>query len=212
MTVEPINAREPKRTGRHWLDMVVALSALLISTVSIILAHNSNQSMERLVRASSWPFIQTGSSNVSDAGERELAFGVTNVGTGPARVYGFQMTVDGAPLPAHAHLLSALLHACCEAEFSAAIEQVGGEHDATGDDISSPIAPRFLAPNESVYVFRWAHTEQNADLWRALDQARQQGRIAAAICYCSVFDDCWVARSDAFPPVEVDSCSDTVLL
>jgi hypothetical protein len=52
MTVEPISPLEPKKTSRHWLDILVALSALLVSTVSIILAHNSNQSMERLVRVS----------------------------------------------------------------------------------------------------------------------------------------------------------------
>jgi hypothetical protein len=148
---------------------------------------------------------------VSDAGERELAFGVTNVGTGPARVSDFRMTVDGASLPAHGPLLAALLHACCEAEFATAIAQSGSERSATGNDITSPIAQRFLAPNESVYAIRWARAEQNAGLWGALDRARQQGRIAASICYCSVFDDCWVGRSNTFPPFEVDSCAGDVL-
>ncbi len=204
----PINPQDPKQTGVRWLDMVVAFSALLISTVSIFATQQSNESMERLVRASSWPFIQIGSGNASDEGEAQLAFGITNVGTGPARVHTFDMQVDGEPLPAGGHLLTRVLLACCEAEFNAAIERAGGSQvGAMGQEMSSPVAARFLAPNGEIYAMLWPRTEENAELWTALDRARQSGRITSTVCYCSVFDECWVARSNAFPPEETNSCA-----
>lgn len=213
MTDEPpINPHDPKRTGTRWLDMVVAFCALLISTASIFVAQQSNQSMERLVRASSWPFLQIGSGNASDEGEAQLAFGITNVGTGPARVHTFEMQVDGRPLPPGGHLLTRVLLACCETEFDAAIARAGGSPvGAMGQEMSSPVPERFLAPNGDIYAMVWPRTEQNAELWTALDQARQAGRITSTVCYCSVFDECWVARSNSFPPEEVNSCPSETL-
>jgi hypothetical protein len=204
----PLNPQDPKRTGHRWLDLAVALFALLISTASIFVAYRSNQSMERLVRASSWPFLQLGSGNVSDEGVHQIAFGVSNVGTGPARIHSFRMQLDGKPLPTEGHLLTNLLRACCDAEFRAAIEQAdGGIRAVYGNEVSSPVSQRFLAPNDEVTAMRWPRSSANAALWTALDTARQTGRITQSVCYCSVFDECWIAHSNAFPPEEVDSCA-----
>jgi hypothetical protein len=207
----PLNPQEPKKTGHRWLDLSVALFALLISSASIFVAYQSNQSMERLTRASAWPFIQLGSGNTGDDGVHALAFGVANVGTGPARIHAFEVRVDGEPLP-RGHLLTNLLRACCDAEFRAAIDQAGGDMNAIyGSEISSPVSQRFLAPNAELTAMRWPRTETNRELWAALDTARQTGRITQSICYCSVFDDCWVAHSNAFPPEEVNSCESPTL-
>jgi hypothetical protein len=208
----PINPQDPKKTGTRWLDMLVAFCALLISTASIFVAQQSNQSMERLVRASSWPFIQIGSGNASDEGEAQLAFGITNVGTGPARLHTFDMRVDGRDLPPGGHLLTRVLLACCEAEFNAAVERAGGSQvGAMGQEMSSPVSERFLAPNGEIYAMLWPRTEQNAELWTALDTARQAGRITTTVCYCSVFDECWIAQSNSFPPQETTSCESPAL-
>jgi len=202
----PLSPQDPKRTGHRWLDMAVALFALLISTVSIFMAQQSNQSMERLVRAGSWPFVQLSSGNADDEGERELAFAVENVGTGPARIYSFAVEVDGERLSASGHLLTNILRACCKDTFDAAVAEVGLTA-VFGAEVSSPVARRFLAPNAAVIAIRWPQNEQNAALWAELDQARQGGRIVTSICYCSVFDECWVARSNAFPPEEIAGCA-----
>jgi hypothetical protein len=169
-------------------------------------AQQSNQSMERLTRAASWPFVQLGSGNVGDDGDRELAFGVENVGTGPARIYTHSVAFDGETLPSRGHLLTNLLRACCNEAFEAALADAGADA-VFGDEVSSPVAARFLAPNADVVAMRWPRTEANAPLWADLDRARQERRITTSVCYCSVFDECWIARSDAFPPEEVDSCA-----
>lgn len=211
MSDEPPNPHDPKKAGARWLDMVVAFSALLISTVSIFVAYSSNQSMERLTRAGAWPFVQIGSGNASDEGEHQLSFAISNVGTGPARLHTFEAQVDGRTLP-RGHLLTHLLQACCETEFNAAIERAGGNQvGAIGQDMSSRVPERFLAPNGEVYVLVWPRTAQNAELWTALDRARQSGRITMSACYCSVFDECWVAHSHSFPPEEAQSCEGNAL-
>lgn len=200
------NPNDPRRTGHRWLDMVVAFSALLISVVSVFVAQQSNQSMERITRASAWPFIQIGSGNASDEGAPELNFGIVNVGTGPARVYTYDVQVDGRPLPPGGHRLTSILQACCNAEFEAAIARTGGEIAAMGQEMSSPVAERFIAPNGEITSQRWPRTEENREIWTALDRARQGGRITTSVCYCSVFDECWIAQSNTFPPQETDSC------
>ncbi|WP_395647411.1 hypothetical protein [Terricaulis sp.] len=211
-TPPPIsNPQDPKRTGHRWLDLTVALSALLISAVSIFVAYSSNQSMERIARASSWPFIQLGSGNAADDGAHELSFGVANVGAGPARLYTYDVQIDDKPLPPGGHLLTRMLQACCNEEFSAATARSGSQVSAMGSEMSQPMAERFIAPNTEVLALRWPRTEDNAALWAALDRARQGGRISVSACYCSVFDDCWVAETSVFPPREVASCDSAAL-
>ncbi len=202
-----LDSPEPEKTGHRWMDLFVAVAALLISTLSIFVAHNTNERMERVMRASAWPFVQLGSGNASNEGEHALAFGVDNVGTGPARIYSFTMQVDGQTLSREGHQLTNVLRACCSAEFDAAIARANGDVLAVyGNEMSSPVGRRFLAPNANITAILWPRAEANELAWTALDRARQQGRITMSTCYCSVFDECWVARSNTFPPEEVNSC------
>lgn len=207
MAIEMPEPPEPKKTGHRWIDLAVALAALSVSVMSIFVAQHTSETMEKLVHASSWPFLELGSGNTNGQGRREIAFGVENVGTGPARIHWFEVAVDGEPLPRDGHLLSALLNACCREAFEAALARNNGNLPATFDyEVSSPVRSRFLGPNGEISAIRWAQTEQNAELWAALDTARQT-RITMATCYCSVFDECWIARSDAFPPEPINSCT-----
>jgi hypothetical protein len=198
---------EPPRTGRPRLDLFVAIAALTISAVSIFIARDTSRTMERLAHASFWPFLQLGSGNVRDDGVRAITFAMENVGTGPARIHTFELQVDGKPLPHGGHVLTQLLRACCDAELSTALEANGNDFTAIyGAEVSSPVSRRFLAPNASVVAMSWPRTDTNATVWTALDQARQRGRITMSTCYCSVFDECWIARTNEFPPQEVDRC------
>ena len=198
---------EPAKTGRHRLDLFVAIAALTISAVSIFIARDTSQTMERLAHASFWPFLQLGSGNVRDDGVRAITFAMENVGTGPARIHAFELQVDGKPLPHAGHVLTQLLRACCDAEFTTALEANGNDFTAIyGSEVSSPVSRRFLAPDASVIAMSWPRTDANVSVWTALDRARQGGRITMSTCYCSVFDECWIARTNEFPPQEVDRC------
>jgi hypothetical protein len=198
---------EPPKTGQRRLDLFVALAALTISAVSIFIARDTSRTMERLAHASFWPFLQLGSGNVRDDGVPALTFAMENVGTGPARIHTFELKVDGKPLEG-GHLLTRVLRACCDAELSATLERNGNDFTAIyGSEVSSPVSRRFLAPNASLTAMSWPRTESNATVWTALDHARQGGRITMSTCYCSVFDECWIARTNEFPPQEVKRCA-----
>ena len=41
----------------------------------------------------------------------------------------------------------------------------------------------------------------------SLDRARRAGRITTRLCYCSVFEDCWIADSRDPTPDRVSQCT-----
>jgi hypothetical protein len=105
-----------RATGRRWLDMVLALSAMTVSVVSLIVAVGHGRTMERmaeansrLVAANSWPFLQYRTDNVGPNETQRIALLIENVGIGPARTETFEVWWHDQPMPTP----TALLRACC---------------------------------------------------------------------------------------------------
>jgi hypothetical protein len=60
-----------------------------------------------------------------------------------------------------------------------------------------------LPVGKSVYLFAWP--ENAADpRWARLEAVRRQ--IGVAVCYCSVFDECYLRDSNRTEPQRVASC------
>lgn len=208
MMEQPEPPAEIKKTGSRWVDILLSVSAIFISGCSLYLAQDSSRAMERLVQANSMPFLQLSSGNVSEDGEYgSLSFFVENAGTGPARIHTFSYLVDGEEIEMEGRVVSNLIRACCGPGFDAAVAASNGDvTTALGYDLSSPVANTFLAAGGSTTALIWARAPQNETLWREVDVARQRGRISARACYCSLFDECWVAETNQFPPRPVNSC------
>lgn len=204
-TTEP--APEVRKTGHRWVDLLLTFSAITMSAISLYLARDNSQAMERLVQANSRPFVQLGSGNATDDGvPGVLSFAARNAGTGPAQIYSFAVLVDGQPVPQNGWLIQNLASACCGEEWTA----IAAQDDvlaAVGPDLTSPVARTLLAPGDDATALRWARTPTNQTLWIAIDRARQEGRITMRACYCSLFDECWIAETNVFPPQQVDSCT-----
>ena len=185
---------------------MLALSAIFVSMCSLYLAHNSSSAMERLVKASSWPFIQLESGNTGeDRVTPDLAFIVSNAGTGPARVHSFDLLVDGQPVE-QSNVLVRLLQACCDDVYTAETAEHENPYEVLGVIYTRPVAPTLIAPNDEVVAMGWPRTETNERLWQAFDQARQEGRITTRACYCSVFDECWRVESGELPVQQANAC------
>jgi hypothetical protein len=189
------------RTGHRSFDVIISICALITSAMSMYVAYNNDQSLERLVHANSWPFLQlssgnTGADNVSNV----ISFNVKNAGTGPARIYSYEFLVDGQPVDSR-NLFVNMAQACCAEPYRTTVAGLtGNESLATfGAVLTAPVAPGILAANDQVDSLAWPRTDHNQSLWTAIDQARQQGRISVRACYCSVFDECWIAQSGALP-------------
>jgi hypothetical protein len=202
---------ERRHTGNHLLDVITGVCAVVISIISIFMAVQNGHHMEKLVHANSWPAIELSTSNGDDQGNLVLIFSLQNAGIGPARLHKFDLLVDGKPLGGRA-ALTGILDACCADAFRRVWPKTPGHGekrtwgDVLGMDVTSPIANSFLSPRREVAALHWARTDRNKDVWDAMDDARRAGRITMRVCYCSVFDECWVAESHKFPPRAVEDC------
>ncbi|WP_143738457.1 hypothetical protein [Erythrobacter colymbi] len=181
-------------SGR-WFDIAMAVAVLLVSAGSLYVALHTGHTMEalvreneRLVRAQSTPVLQYDHGNISDAGEPQLEFTVTNVGTGPARIVWFRISHEGK-------------------SFSS----VGSWARSTGKGsitfTSSSINRIVLAPNDKRRMVSWARPADAPGLarWKTIDRERFNATVEA--CYCSVFDQCWQSSLEADIPREVNSCA-----
>ena len=194
-----------KKAGRRY-DGALNLAALFISCLSIGLAYLSNQSIERVERASAWPFLQLESGN--DLGDREeMYFLVRNAGTGPARIHSIGYLFDGSPVTAE-FVLDYIAQRCC-ADARRSMTAAAGDDLLAGYGTirTAPLAPGFLAASGETVYLSWRKASANEVLWRAIDKARYTKRIGLRVCYCSVFDECWVTETSTFPPKAITSCS-----
>ena len=188
----------PHAGTRDWVDFVVPFCALAISVMSLILAMIHGRAMERmadanarLVKASSWPFLEYQTGNVEN-GRQDIELRVANVGVGPARVKGMELFWHGQPVADHNQLLTR----CC-----------GARNGALYHMLVDQLPNRVLPAREKVSFITLPHDAVNEPVWQRLNQERMN--LSVRVCYCSVFDECWIADlSVSKPPVQrpVEQC------
>jgi hypothetical protein len=192
----------PHHAPRHWLEYVSTFVAVVISVISLWVAIETEVANRQMVAASSWPLLQVDSSNVDDKGNSVLLFRVTNTGVGPAKVRSFEVFYKGKPYTSAV----SLIRACCEANFKR--PTLADRDDTTGEFITGGIAGNVIRAGEIHTFITLGLGSQNVKLWRALNDARNSA-ISYRICYCSVFDECWintVKGRDQLDPVPVKIC------
>src|SRR5271163_2702097 len=112
MSLEPEHPHHHEhKTGLSWLDLAIALSAILISMTSLIVTIVHSRALERmadanahLVEANSWPFLSYDTAN----GET-IGMSIVNDGVGPAKIEGIEVKWAGRPSPNAVEFLKA----CC---------------------------------------------------------------------------------------------------
>ncbi len=190
-----------KSNGRlgHALELAVALAALVTSVTSIWLSLSQGDDMAPLVQAQSWPYLEYESSNTGNNGTPEIDIMVRNAGVGPAKVESFSISYDGKPVRGWA----ALIAACC---VPAQTPRETPDLPALTDNrmISSKLIKRVLRASDSVTLLHLPKTDTNAPLWTKLDDARF--KLAFNVCYCSVFDECWVSDLRSTVQQRVKTC------
>src|ERR1700704_6133355 len=82
---EAPHQHHPAHTGRRWLDISLALSAMFVSVVSLIVAVEHGHTMERMadantkmVEANSWPFISFDTHDLNEQGKADVRLVLTN--------------------------------------------------------------------------------------------------------------------------------------
>jgi hypothetical protein len=188
----------PHGTGMRWLDITLGVAATVVSLVSLWLGLHSAHSMEKLVAANSFPYLElsrsaTGQDELPGTNRKRklIDYMLVNNGVGPARIEWVEFRFKGKPVAD----ITDLLDACCRAE----------KHNYAGLNRRGNIEGALVRPGASVKMFTW--TEQsvpNAD-FKALH--RQMNDIEWSACYCSVFDECYVRSSEKRKTEPVKECA-----
>ena len=181
-----------RHTGHKWFDVVLAVSAVVISLISLFLAIQHGRVMERMVEASTWPFVMVGYSTGNADGTPHVSMWVTNKGVGPARVDSVEVFYQGVAQSDPQGLLSAILNPSDVTRRFPVIQS---------DVIDSVISAK-----------DWLNfVDLDAKKYDPAEYSRIQHampELQFRICYCSVFEECSILDTRKSPPrpVPVKAC------
>jgi hypothetical protein len=177
-------------TGRSWLDVILGVSAVTISFISLFLAIHNGNAMERLVEANSWPSVQVTFSTLNLDSTPHIHFDIANKGVGPARIESLEVTYNGAPLGDGRAVLNAML---------------GRTTVPPRPRIqTSTITHAVMAARETISFIDFKPEAYSAEDYEAMRLG--VGKINFRTCYCSVFDECWMADTSKPRPAKVKEC------
>ncbi|HKD22069.1 MAG TPA: hypothetical protein VKB71_08640 [Rhizomicrobium sp.] len=179
MSLEPEHPHHGgHKTGLSWLDLAIAVSALLISMTSLIVTIVHSRALERmadanakLVQANSWPFVSYYTGHNQDG---TVHVGLMNKGVGPAKIETIELKWKGV---AYRNAFD-FLAACCGYKPTQ-------DYDTGSVDV--------LRAGQEGNLFAVSPTAANQAVRDRFDVARISPDMNLNICYCSVFDECWKA-------------------
>jgi hypothetical protein len=179
-----------------WLEWFTSIAALVVSVCSIAIALHHGDTMDKLVKANSFPYLVGVVSDATPTGGDQISVDFYNNGVGPADERSLTISVGGRDVTSVPDLIAAAL----------------GPEDAKSalpllHSMRNTIHTRFIAPKGEQFVFRIAKTPENAAWWDRLDKSADTWRVT--YCYCSVFNECWRVRQEAHTPVKACTRDET---
>ena len=196
MELESHHHHHPHGTGLRWLDVTLAVAAAIVSLVSLWLGLHSAHSMEKLVAANSYPYLDLMRSThaLGEGGgikRAKVEYEMVNNGVGPARIEWVQLSYKGKPVAD----LRELGAACCDAKPG----------DFSGMNSRGGVASSLIRPGSSLVMFSWSEPAAPNPMFAALH--REMNNISYSACYCSVFDECYIRKDDDHKPQPVAQCT-----
>jgi len=188
------------------IEIIVAIAVTIISVASLFVAVFQGVVMQRQLEASVLPIPTVSHGNYN--GEQQvhrLTYTLGNRGLGPVDVRWVHFIRDGVVYPTSESFYIGLVEGHDtdpEARFDAWARLFDDNQVLT-----SPVAPVLLAPDdENTFIAFTRPAEGTPDraYWDRLDAARWQTEVR--VCYCSVFDQCWVGRFPQNQRERVNSC------
>jgi len=186
-----LEALHRHHTGHSWLDLILGISAVLISFISLFLAIHNGRAMERLVEANSWPFVEIYHSNTNLDGTPHMHLDIANKGVGPASIESLELRYDGRVMSDPRALLNAMLN-----------RTTVPSHPRR---LTSDVVHTVLAAKEQMTFIDFSPVQDySAEDYAAIDTGFHKLTVVA--CYCSVFTECWVVDTSKTRPEKVGSC------
>jgi hypothetical protein len=177
----------------RWLELTIAVTALITSISSIAIAVHHGQIMEKLVQANSIPYMQGGFTNMTAEGRRVLSLDLLNNGVGPAHQQSLRVKVGERYVRSVRELIGASLGPDQAAEVETAL-----------DPNKNGVRTRFIPGGKQQLVFEMTRTPENAQYWDLLNATQRKWDVE--FCYCSVFQECWQVLGRGAEPKPVDAC------
>jgi hypothetical protein len=196
----------PSLLDRHWAESALAIGAVVIAGVSLWVAFDAQRTNRELVASQSWPFIEV-YENDTPNDPRIMRLVVNNDGIGPAKLESFELFWKGKAQ----HNPWELLTNCCTPAQK--VSGQPGDYTALQRNIdlqTSTDEDVVVRAGESIPFLMLTRGAGSTDLWDAL-HAKLRGNVSLRYCYCSVFDECWLAtqqfgRPRSMNPPQVRAC------
>jgi hypothetical protein len=178
-------------TGRKWLDVTLGVSAVFISLMSLFLAIQHGRVMEKMVQATTWPYVMVRFSTSNPDGSPHVRLLVANKGVGPAKVESLEVFYHDTAQPGGEALLQAIL-------------QPADKHHLPF--LQSDVVNSVMAANDDVAIIDLQAAnftpQENETLRAAMPE------LSFRVCYCSVFDECSVLDTrKELRPEPVNACT-----
>lgn len=161
---------------------VLSVLGVFVAAVALYAALTESEAVRRQTAAAVWPYVQLSIDDYETAESAEFRLSLTNAGVGPAHVRAMRVSIHGEPQP----------------DWASAVRAAGADGE---QPFSQAFAQnRVIRPGERVDIFSTA----DRGAVRALRAAVAEGAGAVEFCYCSIFDQCWIADSRS-PEAERES-------
>lgn len=174
-----------KNKNRSSPELVVAVMAVIIGLATMLVYIYQARIMSKQMQATTWPYLEIVFSNTGD----QFSITVKNKGTGPAIVKDALIRLDGVPFPdtqKNADSIASLL--------TGSRSVLNGYTNINNRVVSPSEVIPFIEINDSTSIKRFY-------------QGLRKHKAQLEICYCSVFDECWIVASGKVEPC--DRCPTT---
>jgi hypothetical protein len=169
------NERPDAATARGALfPNLTSLLALTVSIFALAIGAWQTRLMQSQARAAVWPHLSIGYTYNTNVDENGFVWNIDNNGVGPAKIENIAVTLDGKPMKTWRDVLLAF--------------GFKGEMRVSTTTFSGDVIPPSLNRETAISAIRINQADAAATFKAAVK------RFTMDICYCSVYDDCWVAH------------------
>jgi hypothetical protein len=168
-------------------EMLIAICAVLTSVIALFVAWDQGRVMRAQQHGSVYPVVQMVGfvSRVPD--HVSLGLNISNSGVGPALIESVTMLKDKTPLDS----------------LTAYRDRLPAGYDISWTGLTG----RALAPGAQVTALEISWPRESITDGQLYQIAAEWGELEMEVCYCSVFDRCWLARDlDRERAVRVPAC------
>jgi hypothetical protein len=167
---------------------LLSVAGVFIAVVALYAALSESSAVRQQTAAAVWPFVQLSIEDSDSGDSADFTLSFTNAGVGPAKIRTMQLIIDGQPIR----------------DWADAVSRLDGQ---LADNVNRNfITSRVLSPDQKVDAF---HTN-DPPLARRFQEVLGDPENYIIFCYCSIFDECWVAdsRKGLQDPESAPQCPD----